>query len=121
MCYVHQEERKGLGHAIYLTRDCVDGGPVLIVLGDTIVTADFSALVGGGRTLIGVKEVDDPQRFGVVELHDGRVTSLVEKPDVPPSNLAIVGLYYIAEFAAFCSSAWQRSSRRTSERRASTS
>ncbi len=67
------------------------------MLGDTIVTADYSALVGGGRTLIGVKEVDDPQRFGVVELQDGRVTSVVEKPDVPPSNLAIVGLYYIAD------------------------
>lgn len=97
VCTVHQEERLGLGHAIYLTRDCVDGGPVLIVLGDTVVTADYSALVGGGRTLIGVKEVEDPQRFGVVEIHGGRVTSVVEKPDVPPSNLAIVGLYYIAD------------------------
>jgi glucose-1-phosphate thymidylyltransferase len=95
VCYVDQEERKGLGHAIHLTRECVDGGPVLIVLGDTIVAADFSAFVGGDRTLIGVKEVDDPHRFGVVEVAAGRVKSLVEKPDVPPSNLAIVGLYYI--------------------------
>ncbi|MFH1502894.1 MAG: sugar phosphate nucleotidyltransferase [Candidatus Eisenbacteria bacterium] len=94
-CYVDQEERKGLGHAIYLARECVDGGPVLIVLGDTIVAADFSAFVGGDRTLIGVKEVDDPRRFGIVEVHEGRVKSLIEKPDDPPSNLAIVGLYYI--------------------------
>ena len=96
VCCVNQEDRLGLGHAIYLTRECVENEPVLIVLGDTVVTADYSALVGGGRTLIGVKEVDDPQRFGVVELQDDRVTSVVEKPDVPPSNLAIVGLYYIA-------------------------
>jgi glucose-1-phosphate thymidylyltransferase len=95
VCYVEQPERKGLGHAIHLTERCVETGPVLIVLGDTVVTADFSALVGGGRTLIGVKEVDDPQRFGVVVVESGRVTSLVEKPDRPPSNLAIVGLYYI--------------------------
>jgi glucose-1-phosphate thymidylyltransferase len=96
VCCVDQEERLGLGHAIYLTRSCVEGGPVLIVLGDTVVTADYSALAGGDRTLIGVKEVDDPHRFGVVEVLDGLVRDLVEKPDVPPSNLAIVGLYYIA-------------------------
>ena len=96
VCCVNQEERLGLGHAIYLTRECVENEPVLIVLGDTVVTADYSALASGGRTLIGVKEVDDPQRFGVVELQDDRVKSVVEKPDVPPSNLAIVGLYYIA-------------------------
>jgi glucose-1-phosphate thymidylyltransferase len=96
VCCVDQEERLGLGHAIYLTKECVEDGPVLIVLGDTVVTADYSAFVGGGRTLIGVKEVDDPQRFGVVEVREGRVKGLVEKPDVPPSNLAIVGLYYIA-------------------------
>jgi glucose-1-phosphate thymidylyltransferase len=95
VCCVDQEERKGLGHAIYLTKECVEGGPVLIILGDTVVTADYSTFVGGQRTLIGVKSVDDPQRFGVVEVDDGRVKSLVEKPDVPPSNMAIVGLYYI--------------------------
>jgi glucose-1-phosphate thymidylyltransferase len=96
VCYVHQEERKGLGHAIYLTRECADDGrPALIVLGDTVVTADFSALLAGGRTLIGVKEVEKPSLFGVVEVERGRVTNLVEKPDVPASNLAIVGLYYV--------------------------
>jgi glucose-1-phosphate thymidylyltransferase len=95
-CYAHQEETKGIGHAIWLTRDCADDGPTLIVLGDTVVTADFAALVRGSRTLIGVKEVTNPSLFGVVEVEGDRVVSLVEKPDVPPSNLAIVGLYFIA-------------------------
>jgi glucose-1-phosphate thymidylyltransferase len=95
VCYVDQRERKGLGHAIYLTHECVGDSPMLIVLGDTVVTADFKALVEGGRTRIGVKAVDNPQRFGVVEVDGDTVRSLVEKPDVPPSNLAIVGLYYI--------------------------
>jgi glucose-1-phosphate thymidylyltransferase len=95
ICCVDQEERKGLGHAIFLASECVSDDPVLIVLGDTVVTADYSALVKGDRTLIGVKEVDDPRLFGVVEVENGHVKSLVEKPDVPPSNLAIVGLYYI--------------------------
>jgi glucose-1-phosphate thymidylyltransferase len=96
-CYVRQEETKGIGHAIWLTRGCVDDGPTLIVLGDTVVTADFGALVRGPQTLIGVKEVANPSLFGVVEVEEGdRVVSLVEKPDVPPSNLAIVGLYFVA-------------------------
>jgi len=96
-CYVDQEERKGLGHAIYLTRECVDDGPSLIILGDTIVTADFGSLVRRKATTIGVKAVDDPRLFGVVEVQDGVVKSLVEKPDVPPSDLAIVGLYLIQD------------------------
>jgi glucose-1-phosphate thymidylyltransferase len=97
VCCVDQEERKGLGHAIYLARDCVVDGPVVIVLGDTVVTADYSAFVSGDRTLIGVKAVDDPQHFGVVEVEEGHVKSLVEKPELPPSDLAIVGLYYILD------------------------
>ncbi|MBD3368193.1 MAG: NTP transferase domain-containing protein [Candidatus Eisenbacteria bacterium] len=100
VCYVHQEERQGLGHAIFLTRECIGDEPVLIILGDTIVTADYSALLSDERTLIGVKEVEDPTRFGVVEVEDDMVQGLVEKPDVPPSNLAIVGLYNIAETGA---------------------
>jgi glucose-1-phosphate thymidylyltransferase len=99
VCYVVQDERLGLGHAIHLTERCVESGPLLIVLGDTVVTADFSALIGGERTLIGVKEVDDPERFGVVVVESGKVVNLVEKPDDPPSNLAIVGLYYIVNGA----------------------
>lgn len=98
-CYVRQEETKGIGHAIWLTRECAENGPTLIVLGDTVVTADFAALVRGPRTAIGVKEVADPSLFGVVEVEGDRVVSLVEKPDVPPSNLAIVGLYFIANTA----------------------
>jgi glucose-1-phosphate thymidylyltransferase len=43
--------------------------------------------------MIAVREVDDPRRFGVVDLVDGRVRRFVEKPEVPPSNLAIVGAY----------------------------
>jgi len=95
-CYVHQEETKGIGHALWLTRSCVEAGPTLIVLGDTVVTADFRKLTAPGPTLLGVKHVADPRLFGVVEVDGDRVVSLVEKPDVPPSDLAIVGLYSVA-------------------------
>jgi len=94
--YVEQRERKGLAHAVYLTAPHIKKAPVLIVLGDTIFKADFSKVVGGKKNYIGVKEVSDPKRFGVVQVRSGRVKKLVEKPEVPPSNLAIVGVYYIA-------------------------
>ncbi len=95
--FVEQEERLGLGHAVSLAAGKIAKGPVVIVLGDTIVHTDFSIFLGGPDVVLGVKQVEDPRRFGIVELRDGFVTGLVEKPDTPRSNLALVGLYYIPE------------------------
>lgn len=96
--FVVQEERRGIGHAIDLTREKADTGePVLIILGDTIVKADLGELVRTEHNVLGVKEVDDPRRFGVCEVEGGYITRLVEKPADPPSNLALVGLYYLHE------------------------
>jgi glucose-1-phosphate thymidylyltransferase len=95
--YVEQRERRGLGHAVSLTAPHVKKSPVLIVLGDTIFKANFSKVVGGKKTYIGVKKVADPEHFGVVQITGGRVRQLIEKPEVAPSDLAIVGVYYIAE------------------------
>jgi glucose-1-phosphate thymidylyltransferase len=95
--YVLQEQRQGLGHAIHLTRGAVKGRPVFIVLGDTIFRADFESALGGDSNKIGVKAVEDPTRFGVVEVSGGTIVNMVEKPDDPPSNLAIVGIYYILD------------------------
>ncbi len=93
---INQEERLGLGHAIFLTKDCVDDEePVLIVLGDTIVRADLNGVLQRGITAIGVREVDNPSSFGVVQLEGGQIVKLVEKPKEPPTNLAVVGVYYI--------------------------
>jgi len=97
---VEQAERKGLGHAIYLTEGVVrPEEPVLIVLGDTIFRGDLNAALAAGTSTIGVAEVEDPRSFGVVELDGDRIVRLVEKPQVPPSNLAIVGVYYLKESA----------------------
>ena len=95
--YVDQPERLGLGHAVRMTRDLVIGHPVFIVLGDTIFRADFSTVVNGAESAIGVREVEDPRRFGIVETKDGYASRLVEKPDQPTSNLAIVGVYYLTD------------------------
>ncbi len=94
--FVEQHTREGLGHAIYLAREALEDGPVLIILGDTIFDVDLKPVLSGGNSALGVKRVDDPRRFGVVEMKGGAVSHLVEKPDVPPTDLAIVGLYYIA-------------------------
>lgn len=95
---VEQVEPKGLGHAIYVARDAVaDDEPVLIVLGDTVFRADLGAALAQGKSVLGVAEVADPRSFGVVEVDGDRIVRLVEKPAVPPSNLAIVGVYYLKE------------------------
>lgn len=95
--FVQQEERSGLGHAIWLTRELHrDDDGLLIILGDTIIQADLREPLGSASTLIGVKEVEDPRRFGVVRLKNGgEVEELVEKPENPDTNLAIVGVYVI--------------------------
>lgn len=93
--YVIQENRRGLGHAVGLALEDTDE-PALILLGDTIFDADFANILSEEGTVLGVTEVEDPRRFGVVEVEGNHVIGLVEKPDDPPSNLAIVGIYKIA-------------------------
>jgi len=95
---VEQAERKGLGHAVYMAKDAfADGEPALIVLGDTIFQADLKEALRLGKSAIGVRRVPNPSQFGVVELDGERVRRLVEKPQEPPSDLAIVGIYYVRD------------------------
>jgi glucose-1-phosphate thymidylyltransferase len=101
--YVEQEDPLGLGHAIYLARHSLQTDPVLIILGDTIFDVDLRPVFQHGVTALGVKHVDDPRRFGVAELTDGVISRLVEKPEKPASNLAVVGLYYVANTPLFLS------------------
>jgi glucose-1-phosphate thymidylyltransferase len=95
--YVRQTELKGPAHAISLARDYIDDD-VLIIFNDTLFDADLS-LIGThqGDGMIWVREVDDPRRFGLVELEANRIVRLVEKPEVPPSNLAMIGMYYLKD------------------------
>jgi len=90
--YVVQEELSGQSHAIWLAREGLVG-PTLIGFVDTLIETDFGA--AEGESAIWVQEVEDPRRFGVVDLdEEARVRRLVEKPDEPQSNLAVVGFYY---------------------------
>jgi len=94
---VEQGERLGLGHAIYLSKDHVGDEPVLIMLGDSIFKGDLGAMVESRDNLIGVTKVDEPQRFGIVEIENSRIVGLVEKPEHPKTDLAIVGVYCIQD------------------------
>ncbi len=91
-----QEEALGLGHAVLTGLDD-DDGELLVILGDTIVDTDLLPVIEKGITSIGVKSIPDPRKKGVVVVKNGKVTKLIEKPADPPSNLAIVGVYYIRD------------------------
>ena len=97
--FVTQEERHGLGHAIWMSRSCVDmQSPLVIQLGDTILDADFKAILSMKNSTLCVKKVEDPRAFGVAEIDEsGIIKNLVEKPQIPKSNMALVGFYFIRE------------------------
>jgi len=97
-----QESPDGLAQAYLIAEEFLDGAPSAMVLGDNIffghglpeLLASADAQMDGG-TVFGYR-VADPERYGVVGMdHDGRVTQIIEKPDVPPSNYAVTGLYFL--------------------------
>lgn len=96
--FVTQSERHGTGHAIELTKDIVGNDDILIVLGDTIAEYDVKEIIDSEHSMLGVKRVDDPRNFGVAEIDDeGFISRVVEKPAIPKSNMALVGVYKIKE------------------------
>ena len=92
---VIQENRLGLGHAVSLAQNLIAGEELMVVYGDTIIDGDFSGFIDNNPDgVIAVKEVNDPRRFGIVDVENGIITRFVEKPSDPKSNLAIVGFNY---------------------------
>ena len=98
--YIVQTEMKGQSHAIYLTKEYLDG-PMMMIFSDTLIETDFSFLDEEKADLVAwVKPVPDPRRFGVAVADDnGKISGLVEKPDSMENNLALVGCYYFKESA----------------------
>ncbi len=103
--FIEQKERKGLGHAIYLAAEFLDGEPVLITLGDSIYENSFSNMIEkynqfpSWEGAITVKSVSNPQAYGIVNVNKNSdtVKSLDEKPKIPQSTLAITGVYIIRD------------------------
>ncbi len=96
--YTYQEGEGGIADALRLARFFVGNDRIVVVLGDNIVQDSIASYVrnfeqqeSGAKILL--KEVEDPQRFGVAQLEDGRVIGIEEKPANPKSNLAVTGIY----------------------------
>lgn len=104
--FAYQEGAGGIADALSLTEDFADGGKIAVILGDNIIEdkiKDFvdkyqqqeftvnGKKVGGAKIFL--KPVDDPERFGVAEVKDGKVVSIEEKPKQPKSNYAVTGIY----------------------------
>jgi glucose-1-phosphate thymidylyltransferase len=101
--FAEQENAEGLGHSVYQTRDAVGDEGMLVLLGDMLFENGYGnfleahAFNGETDGSIGIKPVEEPQHYGVAEVEDDSIVSLVEKPDDPPSNLAISGVYVIED------------------------
>ncbi len=101
--FIFQEERLGSGHAIWMARQNLDpSDEILICFGDTIIDMNLAKIMEIPLNCIGVKKVDDPRNFGVVEVgRNGKIKALEEKPKIPRSNLAMVGIYKINRIPGF--------------------
>ncbi len=96
--YAYQEGEGGIADALRLARVYTGNERIVVILGDNIYEKDITPYVQKFERLDGavilLKEVSDPQRFGVAELDaSGRVVDIVEKPKRPKSNLAVTGVY----------------------------
>jgi glucose-1-phosphate thymidylyltransferase len=96
--YAYQEGEGGIADALRLASIYTGKDKIVVILGDNILEKDITQHVkrfgeqDGAKILL--KEVADPQRFGVAELDaNGRVVNIVEKPKTPRSNLAVIGVY----------------------------
>lgn len=99
MEFVVQEPRKGLAHALWVSREQLqDTDEILVVLGDTIFGTDTRKILGQEGTVLAVSQVEDPRKFGIAVLDkEDKVKMLREKPEIPTSNLGLVGMYKIAQ------------------------
>ena len=97
--FVYQDKREGSGHAIWTAREAIkDAEEIFVFFGDTIIDFDIHEVLNEPNSCFCVKKVEDPREFGVVEYDEnGIVNRVVEKPNIPKSNMAMVGLYKIKE------------------------
>ena len=103
--YVDQKERLGLGHSIFMTRDILGDSDIMIALGDMIFKSGYLDFYEQHRKngpcagSVGVREVDEPRKYGIVELEPASscIKRLEEKPKHPTSNLGISGVYFVQD------------------------
>ena len=98
--YVKQDEPLGISHAINLCRSFIGDEKFLVFLGDNIIQKNISNfanefLKSNDDASILLCEVDNPSRFGIADIHDGKITKIMEKPKDPPTNFAVTGIYFL--------------------------
>ena len=98
--YIHQDFPRGISHAISLCEDFIGDEKFLVFLGDNIIQKsikDFSINFekSDASASILLCEVDNPSRFGIADIHDGKIKKIMEKPENPPTNLAVTGIYFL--------------------------
>ena len=101
--YIYQDAPKGISHAIRLCKDFIGNDKFIVYLGDNVLrrnlidyTKKFQS--SNSDAMILLCKVDDPQRFGIAELdqnNSGKIKKIVEKPKIPPSDLAVIGIYFL--------------------------
>ena len=98
--YIPQDQPAGLAHAVKTARGFLQDSPFVMYLGDNLISSSITSFLKTFQedaldALILLKEVENPSQFGIAELNDqGGLVRLVEKPQQPPSNLALVGVYF---------------------------
>ena len=97
--YIPQDSPAGLAHAVKISKDFLKSSSFVMYLGDNLIGTDIKKFVADfekkhSDALILLKKVDNPKQFGVAEVsRNGTIVRLIEKPENPPSNLALVGVY----------------------------
>jgi glucose-1-phosphate thymidylyltransferase len=97
--YTYQEGEGGIAQALGLAEHFSDGQPVMVILGDNLFEDSLANAVAGCRERGGrgahifLKQVADPERFGVPQIEDGRIVRVIEKPADPPCEYAVTGVY----------------------------
>lgn len=99
--YIEQDLPHGIAHAIKLCKDFINNEKFLVFLGDNIIQRDITEFVknfetSNAKASILLCEVDNPSRFGIADMKDGKITKIMEKPKNPPTNLAVTGIYLLS-------------------------
>ena len=100
LTYVYQDSPKGIAHGISLCRDFIGNDKFIVYLGDNILRTGLSSFVDKFQNSLTdaqilLAEDENPSQFGVVDIKDNKILKIIEKPKDPPSNFAVIGVYFL--------------------------
>jgi len=99
--YIEQDEPRGIAHAIRLCKEFINNEKFLVFLGDNIIQKPINNFVENFKksdydATVLLCEVDNPSRFGIADVQNGKILKIIEKPKNPRSNLAVTGIYLLS-------------------------